>query len=171
MVPRLAPLMTQLDTSLDMAVARMAGLTDDEYWWLPEPSAATLVRVDGRLVPATVPDDTPRTRTVALLIGHLGEMGTLRADYTTGSHSLTRADLTWPDNAADGLAFLRTGWQAWRDALTSLADAELDVVGRSAFPMGLDPQVPILDIAWWMNRELIHHTAEIAFIRDLYARR
>jgi hypothetical protein len=21
---------------------------------------------------------------------------------------------------------------------------------------------------WWMDRELVHHTAEIAFVRDLY---
>jgi len=24
---------------------------------------------------------------------------------------------------------------------------------------------------WWTNRELIHHTAEIAFLRDLYLAR
>jgi hypothetical protein len=24
---------------------------------------------------------------------------------------------------------------------------------------------------WWMNRELIHHTAEVAFVRDLYTTR
>jgi hypothetical protein len=156
--------------SLDLALQRMAGLTDDEFWWRPTPSAVTVVRDEhGRLAPAAPADNEPRTRTIALLLGHLGEMGFRRADYTAGDHSLTRHDLTWPDTAEAGLAFLREGWAAWRAALTSLQDAELDVVGRSAFPDGMDPNLPILDIIWWMNRELIHHTAEIAFVRDLYA--
>lgn len=166
---RLRPLLAQLDTSLDLAVRRLAGLTDEEFWWRPAPDAVTVVRAaDGRLVPDAPADNEPRTRTIALLLGHLGEMAVLRADYTTGGHSLTRRDLTWPDSAASGLAFLTDGWAAWRAAVVSLADWELDVVGRSSFPQGLDPELPILDIAWWMNRELIHHTAEIAFVRDLY---
>lgn len=166
---RLRPLLTQLDTSLDLAVRRMDGLTDEEFWWRPARDAVTVVRdADGRLVPDAPADNEPRTRTIALLLGHLGEMAVLRADYTTGTHGLTRRDLTWPDRAETGLRFLTDGWAAWRAALVSLADWELDVVGRSSFPQGLDPELPILDIVWWMNRELIHHTAEIAFVRDLY---
>lgn len=168
----MAPLLTQLDTSLEMSLARMDGTTDDEFWWLAEPDASTLVRDErGRLTITAPPDDTPRTRTIALLLGHLGDMAILRTDYTTGSHRLTGDDVTLPDNAADAITFVRDSWAGWRAALSSLEDAELDVVGRSAFPWGLDPTLPILDIAWWMNRELIHHMAEAAFLRDLYARR
>lgn len=170
--PRLAPLLAQLDTSLALALERIDGLTDEEFWWLPEPDASTLApNAQGKLRPAPLPDESPRTRTIALLIGHLGDMGIMRADYTNGGHTLTPDDLDWPDNATDGISFLRDSWATWRDALSSLEDHELDVVGRSAFPWGLDPGLPIIDIAWWMNRELIHHTAEIAFVRDLYARR
>jgi len=166
---RLEPLLKQLDTSLDLAVRRMDGLTDEEFWWRPAPDAVTVVRdADGRLVPAAPADNEPRTRTIVLLMGHLGETALLRADHTTGTHSLARHDVTWPDTAAAGVAFLTDGWAEWRAALVSLADWELDVVGRSSFPQGLDPELPILDIVWWMNRELIHHTAEIAFVRDLY---
>jgi hypothetical protein len=32
-----------------------------------------------------------------------------------------------------------------------------------------DYLLPLLDIVWRMNRELIHHGAEIACLRDLYA--
>jgi DinB superfamily len=170
--PRMAPLLAQLDTSLELALGRMRGLDDDEYWWLPEPGAATLVPdARGALRPMPLPDDSPRTRTIALLTGHLGEIAILRADYTTGERRLAREDVEWPATVVDGLEFLRHGWALWRAALSSLEDSELDVVGRSAMPWGLDPTLPILDIAWWMNRELIHHTAEIAFVRDLYARR
>ncbi len=51
------------------------------------------------------------------------------------------------------------------------SDEDLDTVGRSAFPLRRDPELPLLDIVWWMNRELIHHTAEVAFVRDLYTTR
>jgi hypothetical protein len=140
--PRLAPLLAQLDTSLAMALDRMQGLSDDEFRWSPAPDAATIAPDGrGRLRPVRPPDDKPRTRTIAWLIGHLGEMALLRADYTDGA------------------------------ALESLPDHELDLVGRSDFPWGLDRELPILDIVWWMNRELIHHTAEVAFVRDLYTTR
>lgn len=165
-------MLTQLDTSLDIALNRMDGITDDEYRWLPEPDASTVERDDsGRLRPKPLPDDAPRTRTIILLTGHLGEMALQRADYTTGGHNLGINDVTWPETADAGIEFLRHSWSVWRAALNSLEDRELDVVGRCDFPHGLDPTVPVLDIAWWMNRELIHHTAEIAFVRDLYARR
>ncbi|GAA4915217.1 DinB family protein [Stackebrandtia albiflava] len=170
-VPRLAPLMAQLDISLSMALERMAGMTDDEYRWLPEPDAATVVRGEnGRLRPAPVPDDAPRTRSIILLTGHLYGMAKLRAAYTVGECRLTYDDLDWPETAASAAPALTESWAEWRDAVTALRDDELDVVGRCAFPWGLDPTLPVLDIVWWMNRELIHHTAEIAFVRDLYAR-
>lgn len=171
-VPRLAPLLTQLDTSLDMALARMEGLTDDEFWWSPAPGSSTVAPDErGRLRPVPLPDDGPRARTIALLCGHLGAMALLRADYTDGTHSLTHDDLDWPGTAAGGVAFIRDGLARWRAAIAGLPDKELDIVGRSAFPWGLDPNLPILDVVWWMNRELIHHSAEIAFVRDLYATR
>ena len=33
----------------------------------------------------------------------------------------------------------------------------------------MDPDLPFVDIAWWMNRELIAHGSDIATVRDLYA--
>jgi hypothetical protein len=35
--------------------------------------------------------------------------------------------------------------------------------------LGLDPQIPFIGIIRWTNRELIHHLAEVALLRDLYA--
>jgi hypothetical protein len=35
--------------------------------------------------------------------------------------------------------------------------------------MGLDPELPLLDIVWWVNKELLEHAAEIWYVRDLYA--
>jgi hypothetical protein len=33
---------------------------------------------------------------------------------------------------------------------------------------GSDPGELFIDIAWWVNQEVLHHGAEIALLRDLY---
>ncbi|MET9433276.1 hypothetical protein [Streptomyces sp. NPDC006551] len=47
----------------------------------------------------------------------------------------------------------------------------LDTVGHSTYPHGSDPEDPFVDSVWWVNRELPHHGAEIALIRDLHRAR
>jgi hypothetical protein len=71
-----------------------------------------------------------------------------RADYTIGSRSWTWDNLEGSPTAQGGLA-----------------------LRRSSYPWGLDPKLPLADILWWQNREMIHHGAEIAMLRDLYAHR
>jgi len=55
--------------------------------------------------------------------------------------------------------------------LTSADDATLDMVGRGSFPDGSDPDEPFIDIVWWVNQALLHHSAEITLLRDLYRAR
>jgi hypothetical protein len=98
-------------------------------------------------------------------------MAWLRADYLDGEHRRTRDDIEWSDSAAGGLTFVRDGWARWRSGVADLSDSEVDIVGRCDFPGGLDTTLPVIDIIWGMNRELIHHTADFAFARDLYATR
>jgi hypothetical protein len=76
--------------------------------------------------------------------------------------------MEFPVTADAALAFLADGAGRWRTVF-ELPEAELAKIGRSRYPHGLDPQLPLLDILWWVNRELIHHGAEIAMLRDLYA--
>ena len=42
---------------------------------------------------------------------------------------------------------------------------------ESQFPYGRDPHLPLLDIVWWVNRELIIHTGEVGYVRALYRAR
>ena len=108
-------------------------------------------------------------RTLAWSIGHLGDGAMTRADWLVGSHSIKDGDLIWPMTAAEGIAFARAGLQAWRDGLAQMTDEDLDTVGRSAYPGGLDPELPLIEIVWWVSKELLFHTGEIWFVRDLYA--
>jgi hypothetical protein len=159
-------------------------MTDDEYFWEPVPDcwsirrraegpgpgAAVLVGAGEWCRDSGVPEhrSSPPFTTIAWRLGHLSEMLTLRADHTIGSHSLTRYDYHFSGDAGGAIAALEAGAQAWRQALLSADDAALDMVGRSTYPDGSDPDDRFIDTIWWVNQELLHHGAEIALLRDLY---
>jgi DinB superfamily len=174
--PRLAPFLAQWDYMSEQLLGRLEGLTDEELVWEPAPRVLTVRRgPDGKgrtdahgLAPdaSVVPP-----RTLAWSIGHLGAGCLVRADWLTGSHSLEDEAVEWPMTADEAVALLRRGLSAWRDGLGQMTDTDLDTVGRSAYPQGLDPQLPLLDIVWWVNKELVEHATEIWYVRDLYAAR
>jgi hypothetical protein len=172
--PRLAPFLAQWDYVRDQLLARLEGLTDDELLWEPAATVLTVrrqadgvARPDVRGLPP-VPDAV-LPRTLVWSMGHLGGGSLVRADWLVGSHTLDDEDLEWPMTAAEASRFLRDGLAAWREGLGSMTNVDLDTVGRSAYPHGLDPQLPLLDIVWWVNKELLEHAADIWYLRDLYA--
>jgi hypothetical protein len=172
---RLAPFLSQWDYVLDQLLNRVAGMSDEEYLWHPAPVVWTVRETEDGPKPdaevwAPTADPSP-PRTIAWSVGHLGAVGLARADYLVGSHSLRHGDLTWPVTANDGIRFMTEGLAAWRDGLATMTDADLDTVGRSAYPGGLDPTLPLIEIVWWVNKELLWHSADIWFVRDLYAHR
>lgn len=172
--PRLAPLLAQWDYVVDILFTRLEGLTDEALVWEPGPASWTVERSeDGGTRPtspsgwwAPVPDAEP-PRTIAWSLGHLGSGALIRSDWLVGSHSMTESP-DWPITASEAIAFAKAGLSAWRDGLARMTDADLDTVGRSAYPGGLDPELPLLDIAWWVNKELLWHAAEIWFLHDLF---
>lgn len=171
----------------DGVTIEIPAMTDDEYLWEPVPTCwsirrraagpgpgATMLvgagewgRDSGRPSHASPPPFT----TIAWRLGHLSEMLSLRADHTIGSHSLTRDDYRFSGDAAGALLAFDTGAAAWRAALVSADDAALDMVGRSTYPNGSDPDDRFIETIWWVNQELLHHGAEIALLRDLYRAR
>lgn len=176
--PRLVPLLAQYDFALDRLVTRLAGLTDEEYLWEPVPGCWSIRPAsqagDGRrwvLESARPAPEPPPFTTLAWRLCHLAMGLAQRADYTIGGHSLTREGFAIPVTAEAGIAMLVGAGASWRVVLAGATDADLDQVGRSAFPWGLDPQLPLLDVVWWVNQETLHHGAEIALLRDLYRAR
>jgi hypothetical protein len=178
--PRLAPLLAQFDFTWDRLVTRLDGLTDAEYLWEPVPGCWSIrPRGQQRTKQASgrgewvyeserpAPDPPPFT-TIAWRVCHLAGTMAMRADYTIGTRSMTYDTYEIPGTASAGITALVAAGTAWREALTSASDTDLDQVGRSAFPWGLDPTLPFLDITWWVNQEALHHGAEIALLRDLY---
>ncbi|ONI71088.1 hypothetical protein ALI144C_52070 [Actinosynnema sp. ALI-1.44] len=197
--PRLVPLLAQFDFTCGRLLRRLTGpavdsgdgtavpvepLTDAEYLWEPVPGswsirrrsagpgpgAAVLAgrgewgRDGGR--PHPVP---PPITTIAWRLGHLSEMLATRADHVNGTHTKSEDDYEHAGDAASGVAAFSRGTTLWRSAVDSADDAALDTIGHSTYPDGSDPEVPFIEVVWWMNQELLHHGAEIALLRDLYA--
>ncbi|WP_327303157.1 DinB family protein [Streptomyces sp. NBC_01298] len=162
-------------------------LTDEEYLWEPVadcwsvrrradgpgPRATALAGAGdwGRDAAAYPHPWPPPFTTIAWRLSHLTEMLALRADHTAGSRSLTRADQRVEGGAAAALTGFDSAAGAWRDALRCVDEAALDTVGYCTYPHGSDAEEPFVDIAWWVNQELLHHGAEIALLRDLYRAR
>lgn len=163
----LAPLLAQWDTSLQMILDRLAGLTDDEYRWQPTPGAADLVDNEaGRLVVQL--DPPPGTRTIAWTLGHLADMCWARADYTDGGKDRPTDYQPFPGTAAAALDEVRAAAARWRAAVAGATEEQAVQVGYSSWPQGWDRDLPFVDIVWWMNRELIAHGSDMATVRDLY---
>jgi len=173
--PRLAPFLAQWDYVVEQLFGRLQGLSDAELVWEPAPGSWTVRRLeDGSSRPSSdnlwwAPEAVAEPpRTLAWSMGHLGAGSLIRSDWLVGDHEMVESP-DWPMTADEAIAFLRDGLQAWRSGLDQMGDEDLDTVGRSAYPGGLDPQLPLLDIVWWVNKELLWHAAEIWYVRDLYA--
>lgn len=177
---RLGLLLDQYDTSYAMFRDRLNGLTDAEYFWEPAPgswsvrrrAAATTGRIIGKgeWVFEKEPGDpqpAPFT-TIAWRLCHLVSGQMLRYDYTFGAKALDMNEIEFPGTAATALTFLERSHEAWRAGLAGLTDGDLDVVGLSSYPDGLDPHIPFGPLLWWTNREIIHHGGEIGVLRDLW---
>lgn len=178
---RLGLLLEQLESSREISRARLEGVSDAEYLWEPAPGAWSLRRrgaattahafgagdwVLDHLRPA--PHPAPVT-TIAWRLGHLTASFAQRWDWTFGGHTLREDAVEFTPSAAEALDRFWALIERWQARVATLTDAQMDMVGFGQFPGGLDPQVPFIAIVWWTNREFIHHMAEIALLRDLWA--
>ena len=78
---------------------------------------------------------------------------------------------TWPyaTDAATALAQLDDAYRNWYDGVRQLGERDLATpVGPAEGPWA---DRPMLDLILHINREVIHHGAEIACVRDLYVHR
>jgi hypothetical protein len=150
---------------------RLDGLTDDEYLWEPVPEAWSVREFDGRGAidwawPAPSP---PPVTTIAWRLAHVTvgcfEMRSA-AHFGGPASSWDTADL--PLHADDALARLDAAHARWSEAVTALGP---EGMARPCGPAEPYPEAPLGVLVLHINREVIHHGAEIALLRDLYAHR
>jgi hypothetical protein len=167
-----ATLFTGIDDAWARLLTRLAGLTEPEYLWEPVPDVWT-VRPDGdrwvaepRREPE--PDPAPLT-TIAWRMWHIAS--DCFASYVSpalGNWPLPVADDEWYGAVAPAIAAMELARDAFRERVVSL--------GEDGIWSELGPAWgPFADSTWadlvvHAQDELSHHGAEIALLRDLYAR-
>ncbi len=158
---------------------RLTGLSDEEYFWEPVEDAWSLrprAQARGAMAagsgeylmdyafPAPVP--APVT-TIAWRIGHLlvGVLGMRIASHFSGP-STDYMSYDYPAHADDALSRLDELEAQWVAGVRSLSPDDL------ASPCGEDgfETASMAGLILHIHREIIHHGAEIALLRDLYAR-
>jgi hypothetical protein len=150
---------------------RLQGLTDDEYHWEPVPDCWSVrPGPDGRRTwqHAWPPPDPEPFTTIAWRMCHIGG-GVLGFRASNHFGDGTRADesaVDWPGTAADAIAFVEDAYQRWMTGLESLPDAGY---ARPCGPAeGPYADHPFATLVLHISREVFHHAAEVATLRDLY---
>ena len=162
---------------------RLDGLTDDEYLWEPVATGCWNLCPRGRhRTPEAagagelvmewewpLPTPTPLT-TIAWRIGHICfDCFGKRAESHFGGSPMSYDTVEWPTTADDALALLDATHDRWMDGVKSMdAVAMVRPVGAAEGPW---KDSPFRALVLHINREVIHHGAEIALLRDLYAHR
>jgi DinB family protein len=172
MSTRTTDLTTQLADQLDFHWTnflrpRLDGLTDDEYFWEPVTGCWTVHRDGG--IDFEYPEPTPAPfTTIAWRLAHVivgvfamrnhSHFGGPVADYQSWDYAT---------DAKTALQQLDDAYANWITGVRSLDAAGLAApVGPAEGPYA---EYAMSELILHINREAIHHGAEIACIRDLYA--
>ncbi|WP_052849046.1 DinB family protein [Streptomyces avicenniae] len=146
---------------------RLHGLADDEYFWEPVRGCWSVRPVgSGRWAmdfASPAPEPAPVT-TIAWRLAHLvvSCLG-YRVGWHFGGQDIDSASFPYAGTADEALAQLDAMYERWDAGVRRLSDADLDA------PPAVGPeQFPMEGIVLHVNRELIHHGAEICLLRDLH---
>jgi len=158
---------------------RLEGLSDDEYVWEPAPGCWSIRRRGESSAPITAgsgaftidfafpePQPAPLT-TIAWRSGHIvvGVLG-VRVAAHFGGPPADYQTFAYAGTAADALQQLDQAYAAWAVGVRSLGAAGL---ARACGPgEGPFAEYPMATLVLHINREVLHHGAEIALLRDLY---
>lgn len=161
---------------------RLEGLTDEEYFWEPVANTWSIrPRAEGRaalsmgggdlVMDYAYPEPSPPpVTTIAWRLAHIivgvfqsrvaGHFGGPAVDYET---------FVYAETAAEALQQLDESYAAWSAGVNALDDEGLRAACGAA--EGPFAEHPMAGLVLHINREVIHHGAEISLLRDLYANR
>ena len=163
------PLITgQLEFYWDVHLKpRLHGLTDDEYFWEPvlgcwnvrQTTAGVFVMEDAFPAPEPPPVTTIAWRMAHIAVGCFADRAGLFFDVPDDADTI-------PGTAKDAVAFLDETYHRWYDNIAALDEAQLATpLGPNGGPYAEEPMAAMIV---HINREVIHHGAEIGVLRDLY---
>lgn len=167
-------LLDQLDFAWEhQFMPRMAGLGDDEYFWEPVDGCWSVRPVDNGRYAMDIPDyshdgpsDPPPFTTIAWRLGHIATFFGERASNHFGDGTFSAATIDWPATADSAIAMVEREYRRWREGVQALGE---DGLFRPCGPAeGAFSEDPMADLVLHINREFVHHAAEVALLRDLY---
>ncbi|YCK32819.1 DinB family protein [Actinomadura sp. ATCC 39365] len=158
--------------------ARLDGLTDEEYFWLPVPDAWSVrprgtstapvqAGAGGYTIDFAFPQPVPPPfTTIAWRLGHV-IVGVLAVRNAVHFGAPPASYETWEyaGGAAAALDQLDTQAERWLAGVRDLGEAGLRLPMGDAEPY---PEAPMADLVLHVHRELIHHLSEVCLLRDLH---
>jgi hypothetical protein len=158
---------------------RLDGLTDDEYFWEPVPGCWNLRRREASTAPSTAgsgdfvmeyahPEpDVPPVTTVAWRLAHvIVDVFAARSASHFGGPPADWRTFDYAGTAPLALAQLDDAYATWIKGVRGLgADGLLRPCGPAEGPYA---DSSLAELVLHINREALHHGAEIALLRDLY---
>jgi hypothetical protein len=162
-----------LDQTWSQLSERLSGLTVDEYLWQPAAHCWTVHADDAGGAAVDEHDheaDPAPLTTIAWRMWHMAvdclDSYSSRAFDRTGSGLTGTAWVLDPDEA--GMR-LERAWRVFRDGLADGgSDRMFDLLGPSWGPYA---DSTVLALALHAQREVTHHGAEVALLRDLFRHR
>lgn len=158
---------------------RLEGLTDEEYAWEPVPgcwgvrprgtsTAPMPVGAGAFTVDFALPEpDPPPVTTIAWRLAHLvvGVFGERVASHFGGPPT-SYPDHRYAGTAAGALVQLDRAYAAWDAGVRGLGpEGLMRPCGPAEGPFA---EAPLAELVLHINREAIHHGAEVLALRDLY---
>jgi len=161
---------------------RLVGLTDEEYFWEPvagcwnvrprgESTAPMAAGAGGFTIDFELPEPEPApVTTIAWRIAHIivGIFGERAASHFAGP-AMDYQGFAYAGTAQEALAQLDEGYRRWSEGVSGLGEGGLlRPCGPAEGPFA---ESPLAELVVHINREAIHHGAELCLLRDLYAHR
>jgi hypothetical protein len=158
---------------------RLDDLTDDEYVWEPvadcwnvRPRGTGTAPIAAGSGDFTIDFEMPEPRpapvtTIAWRLGHIivGVLG-MRVAAHFGAPAVDYQSFRYAGTAADALRQLDEVYAAWREGVRCLGT---DGLSRPCGPAeGPYADHPMAALVLHINREVLHHGAEVMLLRDLY---
>ncbi len=169
-------LRTQINSQLR---DRLQGLTDAEYFWEPAPGSWSVRPRGTGTAPIQAgrgamtvdfafpePDPAPVT-TIAWRLAHVivGVLARRNASHF-GRQATDYESFEYATTADEALAQLDREYAVWQEGVESLDEADLARAVGDTEPG--HEESPYAELVLHINREVIHHLAEVCLLRDLY---
>jgi hypothetical protein len=132
---------------------RLAGLSDEEYFWQPAPDCWTV---------------SPTT--IAWRLGHLAEGLASMNGTHFGGPTTSVETYDYAGTGEQALRQLDDAYGAWVSGVRALGDAGLARPQGAASPPEF-ADAPVARLVLYTSVENFHHGAEVCLLRDLFLRR